>query len=50
VTHDEFATKYPRVYHVAEAGSWPSIKPHGLLSVAALLDLFEVAGQSARSQ
>ena len=29
---------------MAEAGSWPSIKRHGLLSTSALLDLFEVDG------
>jgi hypothetical protein len=41
VTVDEFASKYPRLYHVSAAGSWPSIQRSGLLSVAALLDLFE---------
>jgi hypothetical protein len=44
VTDNEFATKHTRVYHVSEAGSWPSIQRHGLLSVGALLDLFEVTG------
>jgi len=29
---------------MAEAGSWPSIRRHGLLSTTALLDLFEVRG------
>jgi len=29
---------------MAEAGSWPSIRRHGLLSTSALLDLFEVTG------
>lgn len=33
---------YPRLYHMAEEGSWPSIAAHGLLSTASLLDLFEV--------
>jgi hypothetical protein len=32
------------VFHVAEAGSWPSIQAHGRLSTSALLDLFEVSG------
>jgi hypothetical protein len=31
---------------MAEAGSWPSIEKHGLLSTSALLDLFEVSGDS----
>jgi len=34
--------RFPRLYHVAELGSWPSILRHGLLSTSALLDLFEV--------
>lgn len=29
---------------MAEAGSWPSVQRHGLLSTSALLDLFEIAG------
>lgn len=36
--------RYPSLYHMAEAGSWPAIQEHGLLSTAALLDLFEVEG------
>jgi hypothetical protein len=34
---------HPRLYHMAEAGSWSSIQQHGLLSTTALLDLFEVS-------
>lgn len=36
--------RFPRLFHMAEAGSWPSIQKHGLLSTSALLDLFEVKG------
>jgi hypothetical protein len=36
------AERWPRLYHMAEAGSWPSIQRHGLLSTSALLDLFDV--------
>ncbi|KPJ85055.1 MAG: hypothetical protein AMS17_15040 [Spirochaetes bacterium DG_61] len=36
---------YPCLYHMAESGSWPSIKRHGLLSTSALLDLFEIHGK-----
>ena len=36
----------PTLYHMAEAGSWPSIQRHGLLSTTALLDLFEVADRT----
>jgi len=34
----------PTLYHVAERGSWPSIRRHGLLSTSALLDLYGVQG------
>lgn len=36
--------RFPRLYHMAEVGSWPGIQRHGLLSTSALLDLFEVKG------
>lgn len=41
---DYIAERWPRLYHMAEAGSWPSVERHGLLSTTALLDLFEVTG------
>ena len=41
----KFVEKHPKLYHMAEAGSWCSIRKHGLLSVAALLDLFKVKGK-----
>lgn len=44
VTVDELADAYPRLYHMAERGSWPSIRRHGLLSTSSLLSLFEVRG------
>src|SRR4051812_49414631 len=44
LTNDEFAARYPRVYHLAETGSWPSIERHGLLSVSAILDLVGIDG------
>lgn len=44
MTTDEFVA-YPQLYHLAEAGSWRSIQRHGLLSVSAILDLFEVDGE-----
>lgn len=40
----ELLADCPVLYHVAETGSWPSIRRRGLLSTAALLDLFEIAG------
>ena len=38
----ELARRFPRLYHMAADGSWPSIAERGLLSTTALLDLFEV--------
>jgi len=34
----------PTLYHMAESGSWPSIKKHGLMSTTALLDKFGIKG------
>jgi hypothetical protein len=45
MTPDEFVARYPRLYHLAESGSWPSIRERGLLSTTALLDLFGVNGE-----
>ncbi len=42
MTPEELVRRHPLLYHMAEAGSWPSIKEHGLLSTTALLDLFKV--------
>jgi hypothetical protein len=41
----EFIERYPRLWHMAELGSWASIQAHGLLSTSALLDLFEIKGE-----
>lgn len=41
---EQFAALYPRLYHMAESGSWPSIRERGLLSTTALLDLFGIDG------
>jgi hypothetical protein len=41
----ERVATYPRIWHMAEDGSWPSIKKHGLLSTAELLDLHGVVGE-----
>ncbi len=42
---DRLVSRYPKLYHMAERGSWPNIKRHGLLSTSALLDLFAVTGR-----
>jgi hypothetical protein len=44
LTPAALAARYPRLYHMAEEGSWPSIRERGLLSTTALLDLFEIHG------
>src|SRR5689334_925126 len=43
-TIDRVAASYPKFYHMADVGSWPSIQRHGLLSTSALLDLFGTEG------
>ena len=51
VTDEEFEgllEKTPKLYHMAESKSWPSIKQRGLLSTTAILDLYEVSGQKRR--
>lgn len=44
LTTDYIAERWPRLFHMAEGGSWPSIEKHGLRSTSALLDLFEISG------
>lgn len=45
LTPEALAHRCPRLYHMAEEGSWVSIQQHGLLSTTALLDLFEVPAE-----
>lgn len=45
ITQEEFILQYPRLYHMDQAGSWPSIERNGLLSTSALLDLFQIKGE-----
>lgn len=42
LTPERLATLHPRLYHMASLGSWPSLQRHGLLSTAALLELYAV--------
>ena len=39
---EELVTDCPTLYHMAERGSWTSIKERGLLSTTALLDLYAI--------
>lgn len=38
------ATRYPRLFHMAEADTWPAIKANGLMSTSAALDHHAIAG------
>lgn len=48
ISREEFIERYPRLYHMAAQGTWPSIQRHGLRSTRALLDLFSVNGDRRR--
>jgi hypothetical protein len=41
---EELLSDCPTLYHMAEDGSWPSIRERGLLSTSALLDLYGLSG------
>ena len=43
---DELVRDCPRLFHMAEAGAWPTIRRHGLLCPRASLDLFGVEGEA----
>ncbi|MGY4167528.1 DUF7002 family protein [Bradyrhizobium sp. USDA 4529] len=42
---EDLLRNYPRLWHMAEDGSWESIQKHGLLSTTSLLDLYELKGE-----
>ena len=44
MTQQDLMRHYPTLFHMAEDGSWESIKRFGLLSTTALLDLFQING------
>jgi len=48
MTIEELLSAYPRLWHMAMDGSWPSIEKHGLLSTSALLDLYGYSGEKRR--
>jgi hypothetical protein len=39
-----FIARYPRLFHMAEANTWPSIRKRGLLSTTAALEHLEIVG------
>lgn len=42
ISSDEIVKLHPKLFHMAEEGTWESIRDGGLLSTSALLDRFEV--------
>jgi hypothetical protein len=46
---EAFIERYPRVFHMAEARTWPKLQQNGLRSTTALLDLYQYSG-TARHQ
>jgi hypothetical protein len=44
VNETDLIATFPRLYHAADRGAWPSIQRHGLLSTSALLDLYGIRG------
>lgn len=45
---EELLSDCPRLYHMAECDSWPSISEHGLLSTSSLLDHYGIKGEARR--
>ena len=45
----DLIARYPVLFHMAEAGSWPTIRKLGLLSTTAALDRFEVKGPARQA-
>jgi hypothetical protein len=44
LTEEELVSHFPRLWHMAEDGSFESIRAHGLLSTSALLNRYGIAG------
>lgn len=42
---EDLINGYPKLYHMAELGSWDNIQTFGLLSTSALLDLYGINGK-----
>ena len=45
MTPAELIANYPRLYHMAHQGGWPSIRDQGLMSASALLDKYNITGE-----
>lgn len=42
---EELIIDHPLLYHMAEDGSWPTIREHGLMSTSAILDFLGLQGE-----
>jgi hypothetical protein len=49
VDSEQLSVLCPTLYHMAEDGSWPSIRERGLLSTEAIVDLYQ-AGNELRAE
>jgi hypothetical protein len=45
VNEGDLIRHFPRLWHMAEDGSFESIRAHGLLSTSSLLDLYSIEGE-----
>jgi hypothetical protein len=45
---EDLIRRYPTIYHMAEADSWPSIRRHGLLSANEVMRRADLAGSQRR--
>lgn len=45
---EELTTRYPRLWHMAQLGSWPAIEAGGLKSTLALLDEYGIHGSERK--
>lgn len=45
LTLAHIASRWPRLFHLTEAGGWEAIREHGPLSTTALLDRFGITGR-----
>ena len=48
VDTQDFIAKYPKLLHLADAQSWPSIEEHGLLSAAEIVRRWQVPAREAQ--
>lgn len=45
MTEEGLVGNYPRLFHMAHDGAWPSVRDHGLMSAEGLVDAYGVMGE-----